>query len=269
MRSLLPRILVAIIGIPLLLLLARSGPWARALLILLLQGLILREWAKMSAARGLRMSIIGTVISVAGLDGFVMLSHPAMLACGILAVAIMLLIEVFRRDRRPLANLGASGLYLVYVGLPLALWFVLDQPNNAEHFAPAGALIALWLSTWLCDSAAYFTGMAIGKHKLFPAASPNKTIEGFAGGVIGAVAAPLFMALCGWIQASLVSMLVLGGIVGFVGQTGDLLESLMKRETQIKDTSSLLPGHGGLLDRFDSLLLSTPFFYAYLLLSSL
>ena len=61
----------------------------------------------------------------------------------------------------------------------LALWFVLDQPSGRSIFDPAGALIALWLSTWLCDSAAYFVGMAFGKHQPFPAASPNKTVEGF------------------------------------------------------------------------------------------
>jgi phosphatidate cytidylyltransferase len=179
----------------------------------------------------------------------------------------MLILEVFRRGRQPLLNLGASALFLLFVCAPLALWFILDSTGGSSRFAPAGALVSLWLSTWLCDTAAYAVGRTMGKHKLYDAASPNKTVEGFIAGIAGAIAAPLLLSALGWARLSATDVLALGGVVGLLGQAGDLLESLMKREVQIKDTSSFLPGHGGLLDRFDSLLLSTPFFYAYLILS--
>ena len=268
MRNLLSRVLIAALGIPLLILLAKGGVWARGLLVVALQGLILREWIALVSVRGARVSLAGLALAAAGLDVLVFTSGGGVgLASGIAAVALMLIVEVFRRGRQPLLNLGASALFLLYVCLPLALWFILDGTGSSSRFAPAGALVSLWLSTWLCDTAAYAVGRTLGKHKLYDAASPNKTIEGFVAGIAGAIAAPLLMSALGWARLSVVDVLVLGAIVGLLGQTGDLLESLMKREVQIKDASSFLPGHGGLLDRFDSLLLSTPFFYAYLILS--
>jgi len=268
MRNLLPRVLVAALGIPLLVLLAKGGVWTRGLLVVALQALILREWIPLTAARGAHVSLAGAAIAAAGLDVLVFTSGGGVgLAAGLAAVSFMLIVEVFRRSRQPLLNLGASALFLLYVCLPLALWFVLDNTGGSSRFAPVGALVSLWLSTWLCDTAAYAVGRTLGKHKLYPAASPHKTIEGFVGGIVGAVAAPLIMSALGWTRMSLLDVLVLGAAVGLVGQAADLLESLMKREAQIKDSSSFLPGHGGLLDRFDSLLLSTPFFYAYLILS--
>jgi phosphatidate cytidylyltransferase len=270
MRNLLPRVLVAVLGIPALVLLAKGGVWTRGALVIVLQALILREWISLVSVRGARLSVAGIVMAAAGLDVFVFTSGGAVgSAAGALAVSFMLLVEVFRRERQPLLDLGASTLFVVYVCLPLALWFVLDHGRGGSRFAPAGALVSLWLATWLCDTAAYFVGIAVGRHKLYVAASPNKTTEGFAGGVVGALAAPLLMSALGWAKPTTLDVLALGGIVGLVGQTGDLLESLIKREAQIKDSSSLLPGHGGVLDRFDSLLLSTPFFYAYLILTGI
>jgi phosphatidate cytidylyltransferase len=268
MRNLLPRVLIAALGIPLLVLLAKGGEWTLGLLVVGLQALILREWIPLTAARGARVSPVSLALAAAGLDLAIFTSGGVVgAAAGVAAVSLMLIVEVFRRARQPLRNLGASALFLLYVCLPLSLWFIMDGAGRSECFAPAGALISLWLSTWLCDTAAYAVGLTLGKHKLYPAASPHKTIEGFVGGIAGAVAAPLIMSALGWVRLSAVDVLVLGAVVGLLGQTGDLLESLMKREAQIKDSSSLLPGHGGLLDRFDSLLLSTPFFYAYLILS--
>jgi phosphatidate cytidylyltransferase len=268
MRNLLPRIAVAALGIPLLVLLAKGGGWTRGLLVIVLQGLIFREWIPLTASRGARIFPAAVAVAAAGLDVLVFSSGASFgVAIVVVAVSFLFIAEVFRPGRQPLLNLGASALFLLYVCLPLALWFLLDGKDASGRFAPAGALVTLWLSTWLCDTAAYGVGLTLGKHKLYDAASPNKTIEGFAGGIAGAVAAVLLMSALGWARPSALDILVLAAVVGLVGQTGDLLESLMKREVQIKDSSSFLPGHGGLLDRFDSLLLSTPFFYAYLILS--
>jgi phosphatidate cytidylyltransferase len=135
----------------------------------------------------------------------------------------------------------------------------------AEVYRWGGYTVVSVLSIiWICDTAAYHVGMAIGRHKLFPRVSPNKSWEGavagFAAAVIAAVAAK-FLVL-GYLTA--VEAVVLGLIVGTLGQVGDLFESLLKRDAGVKDSSNILPGHGGVLDRFDSLLFVAPAAYVYI-----
>jgi phosphatidate cytidylyltransferase len=117
---------------------------------------------------------------------------------------------------------------------------------------------------WVCDSAAYYIGSAFGKHKLFPRVSPNKSWEGAIAGfifaVVTAVAAKYL--LLDYLRTD--QAVILGIIVGIFGQLGDLFESLLKRDAGVKDSSNLIPGHGGVLDRFDSLLVVSPLVYLYL-----
>ncbi len=112
-----------------------------------------------------------------------------------------------------------------------------------------------------CDTFAYFVGRKIGKHKLYPAVSPNKTIEGAVGGLVGAVLAVLlakytFLPAIGFLGA-----VTIGLALGVVGQLGDLFESLLKRACQVKDSGTIIPGHGGMLDRLDSLIFAFPVVY--------
>ena len=128
-----------------------------------------------------------------------------------------------------------------------------------------------FICAWGCDTGAYFTGMAIGKHKLIPALSPKKTIEGAIGGVVAATALSLLYGYL--IQRNFtldeVNIVLLCGVTGFVGsilsQIGDLAASAMKRYTGIKDFGKLIPGHGGIIDRFDSVLLTAPTVYYIML----
>lgn len=268
MKNLWLRIIVAALGIPLLILSMKSSEWTRGALILILQLLMLREWRLLSFRNGAPLFIPATLIALAGINVGVFTYGSAIgTAIGIFCLAVMFIIEILRPTRQPLRALGGSTLYLIYIALPLALWYNLDTLDVHQRFAPIGAVILLWLSTWACDTAAFFSGSTIGKHKLHPAASPNKTIEGFIAGIIGAAIPLLVVNSLGWSSPTILDVIVLTVSVGLIGQGGDLLESLMKREAGVKDTASILPGHGGLLDRFDSLLLSTPVFYAYLLLS--
>ena len=117
---------------------------------------------------------------------------------------------------------------------------------------------------WSCDTFAYFIGAPLGKHPLAPRVSPKKTVEGFGGGILGAVAAAFFSHYVFFTSARLKDLLIVSAIVALVGQVGDLTESLFKRDAQFKDTSSIIPGHGGILDRFDSLLFVSPMVYYYL-----
>jgi phosphatidate cytidylyltransferase len=262
------RTMVAAVGIPLLLYLAATGSWPLALLVFAIQALILREWIALNGARATRLHIPGLVIGAIAVNFLIIGSgSPVSLGTFLCGMGLMLLLEMFRKQRQPLASLGASTLFLIYVSLPLALWVSMGNLSAATRFGSFGPLGYLFVTTWICDTGAYFVGRALGRHKLYPAASPNKTVEGFvAGAVTSAVVLPVAAAL-GVVSLSLPDYFALPLIVGLIGQCGDLLESLMKREVNVKDTSALLPGHGGLLDRFDSLLLATPFFFAYLLLT--
>lgn len=124
-------------------------------------------------------------------------------------------------------------------------------------------VVFLLLLIWVGDIAAFYVGQSLGKHKLMPAVSPNKTVEGAVANVLGT----LLMALCArlWFfdEFSLTHCLIAGFICGIIGQFGDMLESLIKRSCRVKDSSLLIPGHGGVLDRIDSLLFAGPAFYCY------
>ena len=119
----------------------------------------------------------------------------------------------------------------------------------------------MFIGTWVSDSFAYFAGRAFGSHKLAPAISPNKTIEGFFGGLIGTIAVVVGL---GWLLAMpLPQMAALGATIAVLGTLGDLVESMMKRQTCIKDSGAIIPGHGGVWDRFDSVLFTAPLVYYY------
>jgi len=125
-------------------------------------------------------------------------------------------------------------------------------------------IITMLGSIWVCDSAAYFIGRAIGKHKLFERISPKKTIEGAIAGFVFAILAFVGLGELFLAEIPVVHFIVGGSIVGVLGQYGDLAESMLKRDAGVKDSSNLLPGHGGALDRFDSILFVSPSYFIYL-----
>lgn len=126
----------------------------------------------------------------------------------------------------------------------------------------AGWLALAVAACWTTDSAALVVGKTLGSHKLWPSVSPGKTIEGSVGGLLGSVLVTLWLGR--WLGLSTGHALALGCALGIVGQLGDLAESKLKRWAGVKDSGSILPGHGGMLDHFDSLLANGPFAYYYL-----
>jgi len=158
-----------------------------------------------------------------------------------------------------IATLGG----VIYIPL-LAGSFVFIRGWEGGYIPDEGRWLTLgiWGAIWVCDTAAYAGGRFFGKHKLAPTISPNKTIEGFVFGFAGAI---LFSII--WWKVGLIEFdvcLVSGIAAGLFGQIGDLAESSFKRECEVKDSSSVLPGHGGILDRFDSLLFAAPIVAMYL-----
>lgn len=152
---------------------------------------------------------------------------------------------------------------IIYLGIPFSILstYQVNSPQSIGHPNRIWELMLVFIALWLSDSAAYFTGRAIGKHKITPRISPNKSLEGFIAGIVfpaaGAVVYGKFLLpeYPAWF------LLLTGLVLGISGIMGDLFESALKRGSGIKDSSNLFPGHGGILDRTDSILAGVPAFY--------
>ena len=164
---------------------------------------------------------------------------------------------------KPLEAVSVTLLAVVYVGaLPAFLIGIRHLSHPERSWAGAWLVFFPLVVTWICDTAAMFGGRALGGPKLAPTISPGKTRSGAASGVVGGVlVAPIFGTMVFprvGLQIPLWQLVVLAGVLSVVGQLGDLAESLFKREAGVKDSSHLIPGHGGVLDRFDSLYFVIP-----------
>ena len=171
--------------------------------------------------------------------------------------------ELFRRSATPLANLGATLLGVLYVAVPLSLLLYVPVLAGDGVWRPETVLCYIFI-IWANDVFAYLVGMTFGRHRLCERLSPKKSWEGFFGGLAGAVATGLAAAYAldanYWVWGGLALVASLSGVAG------DLGESMFKREAGVKDSGQVIPGHGGVLDRFDALLLSAPYVFLYLLL---
>ena len=179
-------------------------------------------------------------------------------------VAYIFIRQLFDTEGKPLDNYAYFSLSQIYVAVPLALLNILAT-GGAEAGSTYNWLlpITIFFFIWCNDTGAFFIGCAIGRHKMFERISPKKTWEGFIGGatvaiIAGVVMSRFFDIMNIWQWMGLATTVVAAGTLG------DLVESSMKREMQIKDSSNILPGHGGMLDRFDSTLLAIPCVLVYL-----
>jgi len=193
------------------------------------------------------------------------LATPEIFAVYIPFITLFMIVELLRNTENPFANISFTIFGAVYVALPfgLASYFVYSSAFGFEY--NASILIAFFLLIWATDSGAYIVGSLIGKHKLFERISPKKTWEGFLGGALFAIIASIGISL--YIkELQLIHWLVIAIITIIFGTFGDLIESLLKRKVHLKDSGNILPGHGGILDRFDSLFLAAPIVFLYLLI---
>ena len=185
----------------------------------------------------------------------------------LLLIIILFLVELFRNRKSALLNIGATLVGVFYLGLFGSAILRIREfyPNVGELYERGGYLmISIFASIWLCDSAAFWGGSKLGKHKLFPRVSPNKSWEGSIFGFLFSVLVLFLAKILVLDFLSITNALIIGAIIGIFGQVGDLIESLIKRETGVKDSSSLIPGHGGMFDRFDSLFYTSPVILLYL-----
>jgi phosphatidate cytidylyltransferase len=176
-------------------------------------------------------------------------------------LTVTFFIKLYRKsDVKPFENLGYTFLGIIYVAVPFAL--INELVFERDHYKPylmMGVLVILWVN----DSGAYFAGSVMGRRKLFERISPKKTWEGFIGGAVFSLLAAFVYAQF-YEQLAVWKWLMVAAIIVITGTLGDLVESLFKRSIAIKDSGSVIPGHGGFLDRFDGLLLSMPFILTFL-----
>ena len=198
-------------------------------------------------------------------DNTIIISVAALLVFFVL-VAMMFVVEVFRAKETPLLNIATTAMGVVYVAVPLSLMcFVPILANiNSETWNPWAFLCYLFI-VWGNDVFAYLVGISIGKHKMCPRLSPKKSWEGFFGGVLGSLAMGALGAYI--VDGNYLLWIGLAAVVSLSSVVGDLAESMFKRDAGVKDSGNFIPGHGGMLDRFDALILSAPFAFIYLIVA--
>lgn len=210
--------------------------------------------------------IIGTIA------GAILFASNAWVCMGFFSLQILLInipvlflifiIELYLKAENPFQNIACTLLGIIYVAFPFSLLNYITTTTQTYNYE---LLFGFFFILWTCDSGAYLVGSAMGKHKLFPRISPGKTWEGSIGGAI--ISYGVAYLISGWYTSiDRMDWMVIATILIVVGTLGDLVESLFKRSINVKDSGNILPGHGGILDRFDSLIMSAPFVFTYLYL---
>lgn len=185
------------------------------------------------------------------------------LLVNIISTSVICLRELYKDSPTPFQHLARIFFGIVYITLPVIFFESISfLPFEQEVYHP-GMILGYFVLLWASDSGAYAVGSLIGKHKLFERISPNKTWEGSVGGGTLAFLAAYFISIYVK-EVSLSDWLIISLIIVVTGTFGDLFKSLLKRSANVKDSGNLLPGHGGFLDRFDSLIGSAPFVFGYL-----
>jgi phosphatidate cytidylyltransferase len=269
------RVGFAAVAIPLVLLIVWYGALPLAALVAVAAALGAGELFQLAERGGVRPArTLGiATATVLPLVTWLALDRPLMgelfadagLSLGTLWVLLLLgwALAVRAPSERPLAAAGITLLGVAYAGaLPASILVIRHATEPPRSWAGLWLVAFPLVVTWVCDTAAMFGGRAFGGPKLSPVVSPGKTRSGAVAGVVGAVAvAPVFSALIfpRWqVNLPLGTALAIAAVLSVVGQVGDLAESLFKREAGVKDSSGLLPGHGGILDRLDSLYFVMP-----------
>ncbi|MBS4027985.1 MAG: phosphatidate cytidylyltransferase [Ignavibacteriales bacterium] len=269
MSNLLSRVLVAIVAIPAILYICFAGGWLFFGFVLLLTIIGLLEFYKLAEAKELHpQKFLGIALGISVISFFAKEMFNDVynyVSISIFTFSfIILIVELFRNKENALQNLSTTIFGVVYVAGSFGMLLGLREIDFSSQQENSGyVIIAILISIWMCDSLAYFGGKTFGKHKLFERVSPKKTWEGAIAGLLGVIIIVPILHSMYLRFLSHFDMLVFAVVIGVFGQIGDLFESLLKRDANVKDSSAIIPGHGGVLDRFDNLLFSVPILYVY------
>ncbi len=252
-----------------------SGRWGYSLLFTAVTSLSLWEFLYLVLDRKSRRDRIRKALGL--LLGIVPFAHSLVLQLDIINDPIDFVIitsilysplvfgafvyELFMASEKPFVNLAFLMLGVFYIGIPFGL---LNFVAIHQGMYLPNIVMGLLLLIWANDSGAYIIGSRWGRHLLLPRISPKKTWEGTLGGLLFTLLTAFLLHLF-FLELRLIDWLVLAGIIAVFGSIGDLVESMLKRSLSVKDSGKILPGHGGMLDRFDGLIFSLPYATAYLL----
>tara|TARA_B100001540_G_C15777991_1_gene629592 strand:+ start:191 stop:1009 length:819 start_codon:yes stop_codon:yes gene_type:complete len=227
---------------------------------------ILKSNTKLSPniALGMFNSAIGFITVTA--EPILKMNNEPFLAVLLIGVFATPLIELYNKKEEPFSNICHSLFPVLYVSIPFGLLILANSqaPGYTEKYN-AELILGFYFVLWSNDTGAYLSGKAFGKHKLFERISPNKTWQGSIGGGLLAIGISVLISFI-FTTLPIWQWIIIGIIISIFGSMGDLAESLFKRSMGVKDSGKIMPGHGGILDRFDGLLIASPFVFAFLLL---
>jgi phosphatidate cytidylyltransferase len=227
----------------------------------------LYEFKKMIQLKSIFPYIIGTLLFIFG-NILNVEDVPARIIFEYVGVMLFLTIFItfasilFAKKEEVVSHLGKIFLTIIYIVVPFTLIVQIPFLNASFNYVNT-TILGVFILIWTSDTFAFLVGKNFGKHKLLERISPNKTIEGFIGGMVFTFLASLVLANQ-FTSLTQKQWLVIAGIVSIFGVLGDLIESMFKRQAGVKDSSNFIPGHGGFLDRFDSVIFAAPFIFIYL-----
>jgi phosphatidate cytidylyltransferase len=260
------RVLASIIFIPCLIIIARRGGYYYLALIDIMILIGLWEFYRMMEAKGLRPYKMMGILSGLALSWYVFFQQGvyANLLLSVIFIGIMVL-ELARKDKGLAVyhiSVTVFGVfYVAWLGSHLILLRELPHLKGLDYSLGFSFVIMTFVITWCYDTGAYFIGSWLGRHRILPSVSPGKTLEGAIGGVLCSIVGILVARATIAPFVTVLQGVGLAFVASIVGQLGDLSESMIKRDVKIKDSSKTIPGHGGILDRFDSLLFTAPLIY--------
>lgn len=256
MSNMLKRVIVGIIGIPVLISVFYFGGIPLLVFSLIVSALALWEFLSMLEKKGFQPHKITGMILSAGIILTSYFTEIDFTSLIYISSAILICAEVLRKENHDPLNPALVLFGLIYITIPFSIL------SKINEYSELNLVIYIFILIWTCDSSAYFGGKAFGKNKLSPV-SPNKTWEGSASGFLLTITASLVFHYIYPGKLSFNDALIAGIIIGIFSQAGDLFESMIKRYCDVKDSSEIIPGHGGILDRFDSVIFVTPLVYIY------
>lgn len=248
---------------PVIFLIALGPPWVLSLMVLLTIFFGLREFYTLSLpnSKGIERVVgigLGLVLSVVVSYGNTTVVSPFLVL--LLLLLAILFLGITQDLSSTISHMGMMLFGILYIGFLLSHICLIRNMTDGKKW-----VLFLIITVWSGDIFAFLSGSLFGRHKLYPKISPNKTYEGLVGAIIGSIVVAMAFALL-FIPKLEIGFCVLLAIgLGVLGQLGDFTESMLKRSAQVKDSGSLIPGHGGMLDRLDSFLFSAPFLYYSLL----
>lgn len=250
------RIVSSIILLPVLAFILINGGIPLYLGVMLISLIAIKEFYDAFRKKNFNsVSWLGYLYTIIIYFGAILQVNSRYITCGFFIIFFILCILLVMRKYNVI-DMGVTFLGIMYIPYFLKYIILISKFSNYNY------IYLIFVIAWMTDTFAYFSGYFLGKHKLIPAISPKKTIEGSIGGVIGS---SLSCIVFGYIFGfNLIHMGIIGLIGSTIAQIGDLFASSIKRFLEVKDYGKLIPGHGGILDRFDSIILTAPFVYYYI-----